>query len=71
MKRVHENTQLVDSTSVVEVLSVYTMKFGIIDIVTPADIEKKEYRWMYRLNTLQPVGINVEYPFGIPFLGQR
>ena len=26
MKRIHENTQLVDSTSVVYVLSVYTMK---------------------------------------------
>ena len=47
------------------------IKFGIIDIVTPADIEKKEYRWMHRLNTFQPVGINVEYPFGIPYLGQK
>ena len=47
------------------------IKFGIIDVVTPADIEKKEYRWMHRLNTFQPVGINVEYPFGIPYLGQK
>ena len=47
------------------------IKFGILEIVNPADIEKKEYLWMHRLNTFQPVGINIEYPFGIPFLGQN
>ena len=47
------------------------IKFGIIDTVSPVDIEKSEYRWMHRLNTFQPVGINIEYPFGIPYLGQR
>ena len=47
------------------------IKFGILEVVSPAEIEKKEYLWMHRLNTFQPVGINIEYPFGIPFLGQN
>ena len=46
------------------------MKFGILDVVNPNEIDKKEFKWMHRLNTFQPIGINVEYPFGIPFLGQ-
>ena len=44
------------------------MEFGILDIVNPADIDAKEYKWMHKLNTFQPVGINIEYPFGIPYL---
>ena len=47
------------------------IKFGIVDICNPVDIEKKEYRFMHQLNTFQPSGINVEYPFGIPLLGQK
>lgn len=47
------------------------MKFGILDVVSPQEIEKKEFTWMHRLNTFQPVGINIEYPFGIPLLGQH
>ena len=47
------------------------IEFGILDIVSPQDIEKKEYSWMHRLNTFQPLGINIEYPFGIPLLGQK
>ena len=47
------------------------VKFGLLEAVNPVDIEVKEYKWMHRLNTFQPVGINVEYPFGIPFLGQK
>lgn len=47
------------------------MTFGILDVVNPMDIEKKEFQWMHKLNTFQPIGINVEYPFGIPFLGQN
>ena len=46
-------------------------RFGILEVVTPTEIVKKEYLWMHRLNTFQPVGINIEYPFGIPFLGQN
>ena len=34
------------------------IKFGILEIVSPADIEKKEFLWMHRLNTFQPIGIN-------------
>ena len=45
-------------------------EFGILDVTTPLNIERKEYTWMHRLNTFQPVGINIEYPFGIPLLGQ-
>ena len=47
------------------------IKFGILDVTSPAIIEKKEYSWMHKLNTFQPVGINIEYPFGLPFLGQN
>ena len=45
------------------------MKFGILEVVNPGVIDTKEYKWMHKLNTFQPVGINVEYPFGIPYLG--
>ncbi len=47
------------------------MKFGILDVVSPQDIIKKEYTWMHRINTFQPDGMNIEYPFGIPLLGQN
>ena len=47
------------------------MKFELLEKVNPTDIEKKEYQWMHQVNTFQPVGINVEYPFGIPYLGQK
>ena len=46
------------------------IKFGILDVVNPNDIDKKEFKWMHTLNTFQTIGINIEYPFGIPFLGQ-
>ena len=39
------------------------MKFGILDVVNPTEVDKKEYIWMHRLNTFQPVGgIDTEYP---------
>jgi hypothetical protein len=47
------------------------MEFGILDVTNPTNIERKEYAWMHKLNTFQPVGINTEYPFGIPLLGQK
>ena len=47
------------------------IEFGILEVVSPADIEVKEFRWMHRLNSFQPTGINIEYPFGIPLLGQN
>ena len=47
------------------------IEFGILDVTSPATIEKKEYAWMHKLNSFQPVGINIEYPFGIPLLGQN
>lgn len=46
-------------------------KFAILEVVNPSDIEAKEYKWMHYLNTFQPIGINSEYPFGIPYLGQK
>ena len=47
------------------------IKSGILEVVSPSEIEKTEFMWMHRLNTFQPVGINIEYPFGISFLGQN
>ena len=46
------------------------IKFGILEVVNPCDIDVKEYTWMHNLSSFQPVGINIEYPFGLPFLGQ-
>ena len=46
------------------------LEFGILDVTNPANIERKEFSWMHKLNTFQPVGINSDYPFGIPLLGQ-
>ena len=46
----------------------HLFKFGILEVVTPTDIDRKEYRWMHKLNTFQPHGLNVEYPFSIPYL---
>ena len=43
-------------------------KFGIQEIVNPGEIEKKEFKWMHQINSFQPHGINVEYPFGIPYI---
>ena len=45
-------------------------KFGILEVVNPGDIEKKEFKWMHKLNSFQPHGINVEYPFGIPYIAK-
>ena len=36
-------------------------------MVNPSNIEGKELKWMHQLNTFQPIGINIEYPFGTPF----
>ena len=45
-------------------------KFSILENVSPSEIEVKEYKWMHHINSFQPNGINTEYPFGIPYLGQ-
>ena len=41
------------------------IKFGILEVVNPVEIDKKEFKWMHNINSFQPHGINVEYPFGI------
>jgi len=46
-------------------------KFAILEVVNPSDIDIKECKWMHFLNSFQPIGINAEYPFGIPYLGQK
>ena len=46
-------------------------QFSILEVVNPSNINVKEYKWMHKLNSFQPVGINVEYPFGLPYLGQK
>ena len=45
------------------------ISFAILEVVNPSNIEVKEFTWMHRLNSFQPVGINLEYPFGLPYLG--
>ena len=45
-------------------------KFALLEVVNPSNIEVKECKWMHKLNCFQPIGINVEYPFGLPYLGQ-
>ncbi len=46
-------------------------KFSILEVVSPTNINVKEYKWMHNLNSFQPIGLNVEYPFGLPYLGQN
>ena len=46
-------------------------KFSILEVVNPSNINVKEYKWMHKLNSFQPLGIKVEYPFGLPYLGQK
>ena len=47
------------------------LKFSLLEVVSPAKINVKEFKWMHKLNSFQPIGINVEYPFGLPFIGQK
>ena len=47
------------------------MTFGTLEVVNPVDIYVKECKWMHNLNSFQPVDINIEYPFGLPLLGQN
>jgi len=47
------------------------LKFAILEVVNPSNINVKEFKWMHQLNSFQPIGINVEYPFGLPYLGQN
>ena len=44
-------------------------RFAILEVVNPSNINVKEFKWMHQLNSFQPIGINVEYPFGLPYLG--
>ncbi len=46
-------------------------RFSILEVVSPSNINVKEFKWMHKLNSFQPIGINVEYPFGLPYLGQK
>ena len=47
------------------------LKFSILDVVNPSSINVKEFKWIDKLNSFQPIGINVEYPFGLPYLVQK
>ena len=47
------------------------LKFSILEVTNPSKINVKEFKWMHKLNTFQPIGINVEYPFGLPYIGQK
>ena len=47
------------------------LKFTILEVVNPSNMEVKEYKWMHRLNCFQPVGINAEYPFGLSYIEQK
>ena len=46
-------------------------RFAILEVTSPSNLSVKEYMWMHRLNTFQPNGINVDNPFGLPYLGQK
>ena len=41
---------------------------AIIDMCSPKNIEKKEHKYIHCLNTLRPMGMNSQNPFGIPLL---
>ena len=44
------------------------LKFTIIQHCSPETIDSSEHRWIHRLKTLEPGGINSVNPFGIAIL---
>ena len=45
-----------------------TFNIALIDICSPKNIEKKEHLYIHLLNTIRPMGLNSQNPFGIPLL---
>ena len=43
-------------------------KFTIIQHCSPETIDASEHKWIHRLKTLEPGGINAVNPFGIPLV---
>ena len=47
------------------------LKFAFLDDVNPSNIYVKKFRWMHQLNSFQSIGINVKYPFKLPYSGSN
>tara|TARA_Y100000296_G_scaffold73256_1_gene90544 strand:+ start:423 stop:719 length:297 start_codon:yes stop_codon:yes gene_type:complete len=45
------------------------IQFSILEVVSPSKLEIQEYKWIHRLRTFHPQGINTIFPFSIPGLG--
>ena len=46
-------------------------KFSILEALSPSNINVKEFKWMHKLSSFQPIWINVEYPYGLTYLEQK
>ena len=46
-------------------------KFSILEVLSPSNINVKEFKWMHKLSSLQAIQINVEYPSGLTYLEQK
>ena len=46
-------------------------KFAVLEDVNPSNINVKKFRWMHQLNSFQSIGINVKYPFKLPYSGSN
>ena len=57
------------NTDVLTPLISILLKFAFLEDDNPSIISVKKSRWIHQLNSFQSIGINVKYPFKLPYSG--